>query len=53
MYALFGSAELNGLDPEDYLRRVLAHIAQRSDDNNALLPGNIKLDRDNDVRLAT
>jgi hypothetical protein len=45
IYSLVGSAKLNGLDPELYLRHVLTRIAQypinRIDD---LLPWNIQTD---------
>jgi hypothetical protein len=42
MYSLIGTAKLNGVDPEAYLRHVLAHVADhrinRIDD---LLPWNV------------
>ena len=52
MYTLIGTAKLKGLDPEAYLRHVLARIAKQPDDFDALLPWNVKLDRNDDIRLA-
>lgn len=52
MCTLIGTAKMNGLDLKAYLRHVLARIAQQPDDIDALLPWNVKLDRNDDIRLA-
>jgi transposase len=42
MYALIGTAKLNGIDPEAYLRHVLTHIADHPINQiNDLLPWNV------------
>ena len=42
IYSLVGSAKLNGLDPQAYLRHVLTHIADHSSHQiNELLPWNV------------